>query len=58
MGSRKQLLTTRELAGILNVTLSTIYTWSSEDRLPIPPLRVGSLLRFKEEDVDAYLTRK
>ncbi len=47
------LLTTRELAKVLNVRESSIYRWASEKKLPV--LRVGALVRFDLASVMAAM---
>lgn len=47
------LLTVIEAADYLRVSKSTIYSWVEKNRLPC--LRAGTLLRFKQSDLDAWL---
>lgn len=51
-----KLLTIDELAEYLTVKKSTIYQWVHL-RL-IPHMKVGRLLRFKEEDIKKWLASK
>ena len=48
-----RLLTAEQLAAQLQVSVRTIRTWSYERR--IPSITVGSRVRFRQRDVDAYL---
>lgn len=51
--SPPRLLTAEEAAEYLRVSISAVYTWVSRGRLPC--LRAGSLLRFRQSDLDAWL---
>lgn len=44
-----KLLTPQEIADNLGVKLSTIYSWTHTGF--IPHIKLGSLLRFREKDV-------
>lgn len=48
------LLTAREVAEYLNVTEAAVYNWVKEGRGPRSH-RVGRRMRFRREDVDAWL---
>lgn len=50
------LLTPREVAPLLGVSLSWLYRATQKGELPV--LRVGSLLRFRRADVFHYLERR
>ena len=47
------LLTIQEAAGLLRVKKSTLYTWAY--RRQIPSQKVGRSLRFRREDLEAWL---
>jgi excisionase family DNA binding protein len=47
----KAYLTINDVSQYLNVKVSTLYTKVSE----IPHYRVGNLIRFKKEDIDAWM---
>ena len=47
------LLTVPEVARRLRVKVSTVYTWT--DNGVLPHLRVGRLLRFDPEQINAWL---
>jgi excisionase family DNA binding protein len=53
----RPLLTVNALAAYLSVERSTLYRMLREDDEFIQPIRVGKRLRFRPEDVDAYLAR-
>ncbi|MCX5814013.1 MAG: helix-turn-helix domain-containing protein [Proteobacteria bacterium] len=50
----KGFLTIEEVSQYLSVKISTLYARVSE----IPHYKVGSLLRFKKEDIDAWMESK
>jgi len=49
----EKLLTIDELAKVLSVKKSTIYQWVHLEL--IPHMKVGRLLRFREEDIQKWL---
>jgi excisionase family DNA binding protein len=57
MYDEKLLLTVREVAELLGVSQSAIWTWVSDERFP-PPLELGRLRRWRREDIVAYLSRQ
>jgi len=56
MDDRSALLTVPEVARLLRVRESTIYTWVETGALPT--VRVGRLLRFERAEIDAWLDRR
>lgn len=48
------LLTTEEVADLLRVPVTTVYNWRTRGEGP-PGLRVGRHIRFRREDVDAWI---
>ena len=51
-----KLLSPLELAGILGVPVTTIYGWRGRGYGP-PAIRVGKHLRWRPEEVEAWLAR-
>lgn len=50
----EKLITPQELADSLGVSISTIYDWSYQKRIPrVPGMR---LLRFRESEIEAWLS--
>ncbi len=45
----------KELAQRLKISDRTIYNKLSNGTFPIKPIRIGRLLRFREEDINSYL---
>ncbi|MCQ4041994.1 helix-turn-helix domain-containing protein [Streptantibioticus rubrisoli] len=55
-GGSNQLLTPGQAAAFLAVPLSTLY--SNWRRWGVPAYRVGKHLRFRERDLEAWLSRQ
>lgn len=47
------LLTAAEVALLLRVTTPTIYRWADDGTLP--SVKVGGIVRFRREEIDAIL---
>ncbi|MEV8026820.1 helix-turn-helix domain-containing protein [Cellulosimicrobium funkei] len=54
--TRRRLMTPEELAEYLGVTMHCVYAWSSHGGGP-PVLHVGARLRYRVDDVEAWLDR-
>ena len=52
----EKLLTPEEISRILNVKLSTIYKWTHMGTIPF--IKMGKLIRFKEEDIKEWVEKK
>ncbi len=51
----ERLLSTQDVADVLNVPVATIYSWRHEGK-PMPPaVKMGRSLRFRRADVDAWV---
>jgi excisionase family DNA binding protein len=48
-------LTNKQAAEYLGITAGTLHVWRCERRYPIPFLRIGSKIRYRLEDLDAFL---
>ncbi|MDP9427844.1 MAG: helix-turn-helix domain-containing protein [Actinomycetota bacterium] len=55
--SRRQLLSTQNLAAYLQVPIQTIYRWRSCGEGP-PGIRVGRHIRYRVDDVEAWLASR
>lgn len=55
-GNRVELLTPEQVAEMLQVKLSTLYSWTHQRR--IPHLKVGRLVRFTQSDLEEWLQGK
>jgi excisionase family DNA binding protein len=51
-----RLLTAREVADVLGVSTETVLRWTRAGKLPAIRLP-GGALRFREDDLDAWLSR-
>jgi len=52
----EQFLTAKQLSELLQVDLSTIYLWTHTEFIPF--YKLGKTVRFKEEDVLAWLEKR
>lgn len=52
---KRRLLNINEVAGILGLSVKTIYNQISEGRFPIKVKKVGKAVRFDSDDVQEYL---
>lgn len=52
----EKLLTSEQLAEMLQVKLSTIYQWTHTGFVPF--IKVGRLIRFRESDVVKWLEKR
>ncbi len=48
-GSEKQLLTVREVAALLSISIAGVYHWAAIKR--IPHIRMGRYLRFNRSEI-------
>jgi excisionase family DNA binding protein len=51
-----ELLSPDDLASLLKVPVKTVYNWRTEGKGP-KGIRVGKYVRFRREDVEAWLDR-
>ena len=59
--SKVKLLTVKQLAEWLQISERTIYNYThkkSKKEFPIKPIRIGKLLRFREDDVIEFIKSK
>ena len=52
-----KLLTPHEAAAILKVCVGTLAVWRHHKRYPLPYIKVGRAVRYREADVLAFLQR-
>lgn len=55
MVEKDKMLTVKQVAGMLNISVSSIYRLL--DRKELPSYKIGGALRIKQSDVDTYLER-
>ena len=56
MDNRK-LLRPEEVADILGVTTHTLAVWRCEDRYDLRHVKVGRLVRYEADEVEAFIRR-
>lgn len=52
------LLTKERVAQILGVTIGTLAVWRSTKRYKLPYVKSGRLVRYREEDVQAFINSR
>jgi excisionase family DNA binding protein len=53
--SVSKLLTPEQVAELLSVTTHTLAVWRCEGRYPLPYIKTGRLVRYREEDVLKFI---
>lgn len=53
-----KLLTPRQVAEQLGVTVHTLAVWRCTKRYPLPYVKSGRLVRYRPADVDAFITSR
>lgn len=51
----KDLLTPRDAADYIGVTIATLAVWRCTGRYAIPYVKVGGRVRYRKTDLDAWL---
>lgn len=51
----QQLLTKDDVSRILGVTVGTLAVWRTTNRYNLPYVKSGRLIRYREEDVQAFI---
>jgi excisionase family DNA binding protein len=52
--AKPRLLTPQNVADRLGISTTTLSTWRSTKRYPLPYVKVGRLVRYQVADVDAF----
>lgn len=52
------LLTATEVSQILGITPGTLAVWRATKRYDLPYVKSGRLVRYREEDVEAFITSR
>ena len=52
------LLSRAEAATYLGIKPQTMAVWASTKRYPIPFVKVGRLVRYRKQDLDAFITAR
>lgn len=53
-----KLLTPRDVAEILGVSVETLNVWRATKRYPLPYVKSGRLVRYRQQDVDAFIASR
>ena len=56
--TRPKLLTEAEAADYLSVEPQTLCSWRCTRRYNLPFIKVGRLVRYREEDIEAFLEER
>jgi excisionase family DNA binding protein len=51
-----KLLSPQELSVALNISIETVYAWTSQKRIPY--IKMGRLVRFNADEVNKWLDRQ
>lgn len=54
----KPLLTKEDVSEILGVSTGTLAVWRTTKRYNLPYVKSGRLVRYREEDVEAFITSR
>jgi excisionase family DNA binding protein len=58
MNRVEKLLTPQEVADVLGVKVQTLSVWRSHGRYDLPYIKSGSLVRYREADVLAFIENR
>jgi len=58
LGRREKRLTTGQAAAYIGVSKHTLEIWRSSQRHSIPFIKVGRLVHYNVDDLDAWLTSR
>jgi helix-turn-helix protein len=50
-----KLLTPREVAALLRIDVNTLAVWRCTKRYPLPYLKLGHSVRYREKDVLSFM---
>jgi len=53
-----KLLTKEDVSEILGVSVGTLAVWRTTKRYNLPYVKSGRLIRYREEDVQAFITSR
>lgn len=54
----QRLLTKDDVSRILGVTVGTLAVWRATKRYNLPYVKSGRLIRYREQDVQAFITSR
>ena len=53
-----KLLTPKEVAEILGISVETLNVWRSTKRYPLPYVKSGRLIRYRRPDVEEFINSR
>ena len=53
--AQSPLLPPKQAAAYLGVSLGTLEVWRCKKRYPLPYVKVGRLVKYRQSDLDAFL---
>ncbi|MGD9639404.1 MAG: helix-turn-helix transcriptional regulator [Alphaproteobacteria bacterium] len=53
-----KLLTPKEVSEILGVSIETLNIWRTTKRYPLPYVKSGRLVRYREEDIETFIANR
>ena len=56
--SNDKLLSRKEAAEMLGVKDTTLATWHTTNRYPLPVIKVGKLAKYRISDINRFLERR
>ena len=54
----EKLLSSKEVAGILGVGEITLSIWRCKKQYPLPYIKAGRAVRYRESDVEAFIASR
>lgn len=58
MTMRSNLLSPKAVSDILGVTVGTLAVWRTTNRYNLPYVKSGRLVRYREQDVEAFISSR
>ena len=55
---QNKLLTKEDVSRILGITVGTLAVWRTTKRYNLPYVKSGRLVRYREEDVQAFINSR
>ncbi|MFT6510804.1 MAG: excisionase family DNA binding protein [Parvibaculaceae bacterium] len=55
---RSNLLSPKTVSDILGVTVGTLAVWRTTNRYNLPYVKSGRLVRYREQDVEAFIASR
>lgn len=55
---REKLLNRKEAAEYIGITQSTLASWDCTKRYKIPKIKLGRLIRYRQDDLDKWILKQ